>query len=80
MSGGLINGYSIAAIAAAAYGAQATANSAYNTAASAYARANAAYDHLPSHSHTYVAPGTINVNGQDYYCGGAMPQTSTTGW
>ena len=53
MSGGLINGYSIAAIAAAAYGAQATANGAYNLASAAYSRANAAYDHLPWHTHGF---------------------------
>lgn len=58
MSGGLINGYSIAAIAAAAYGAQATANSAYNTAASAYSMAAA----LQGHRHSYVAPATIVAN------------------
>ena len=46
MSNGLINGYNIAAVAAAA-------NNAYSMASSAMARANQAYSHLPKHSHYY---------------------------
>ena len=44
MSGGLINGYSIAAVAAQAANAQSIANQALT-------KANEAYNHLPSHNH-----------------------------
>ena len=57
MSNGLINGYSIAAIAAMARDASSTANAAMQ-------RANEAYNHLPSHNHTIShSPVTLYCNG-----------------
>ena len=47
MSGGLINGYSIAAVAAQAASAQSTANQALS-------KANEAYNHLPVHNHWFT--------------------------
>ena len=71
MSGGLINGYSIAAIAAmaaqaaaeaysaqqAAWAAQSTANDAYGRASDAYYRAGVALDKANSHGHDVWTPG-----------------------
>lgn len=60
MSGGLINGYNIAKISAAANKAQSTANAALT-------RANEAYNHLPSHSHSLTrtyGPLRVTVDGK----------------
>lgn len=65
MSGGLINGYNIAAIAA-------SANNAYNKANQALQTANAAYSKATNHTHSYTWRGyggvaTGNVSGHTHH-------------
>lgn len=75
MSNGLINGYSIAAIAASANNAYNTAASAYNLASAAYSRANEAYSHLPNHNHSIN--GMWETVGTSYF---RALGVSYTGW
>ncbi len=64
MSSGLINGYSIAAVAAQAANAEALANSAWNKANSAEGTANSALSKVSNHKHTYSKAnyGDFTVN------------------
>lgn len=72
MSGGLINGYSIAAIAQ-------MANQALNDAAAAKQRADEAYDHLPQHHHS-LAYARKQVSIGDLVVIDVDATTSDTGW